>query len=72
MDERLYKLNMTYALTDTVVALVSILCFGVSAYFFERWWVNLFSIIPLALFHSHALVLDVDVAQKGGDGNGTT
>ena len=68
MSDKLFRLNITYAITDALICLVAILCFGYSAIFFSLWWVNLFSILPLLLFHQHSIGVDADVekAQKGG------
>lgn len=67
MSDKLFRLNITYAITDALICLVAILCFGYSAIFFSLWWVNLFSILPLLLFHQHSIVVDADVekARKG-------
>ena len=58
MSERTYRLNMTFAIVDTLVCILAVLCFGYSAIVFQRWWVNLFSFLPLLLFHAHPLVIE--------------
>ena len=66
MDKKLFVVNIIFAITDTLMCLVAILCFGYSAIFFSLWWVNLFSIIPLLLFHSHPLVIEGGEENKDG------
>ena len=58
MDERLYRLNTTYAIVDTLVCVLAVLAFTFAAWFFERWWITLFNVLPLALFNSHLLVVE--------------
>ena len=68
MDERLYRLNTTYAVVDTLMCLAAILCFGFAAWYFGKWWMNLFNLIPLALFNRRTIVLDTTDG-KGEDAN---
>ena len=68
MDERLYRLNTTYAIVDTLMCLAAILCFGFAAWYFGKWWMNLFNLIPLALFNRRTIVLDTTDG-KGEDAN---
>ena len=69
MSNKLLALNITYAIVDTLIAALSILGFSWGAWFFGKWWMMLFNIIPLALFNAHSAIVDSDVeaAQKGGD-----
>ena len=66
MDERLYRLNTTYAVVDTLMCLAAILCFGFAAWYFGKWWINLFNLLPLALFNRHTIVLET--ANDGEEG----
>ena len=67
MDDNLLKINRTLAITDTLMCVTSILAFAFAGWFFGRWWVNLFSLIPLLLFSSHTMILDAEfAAQKFG------
>lgn len=68
MDERLYRLNTTYAVVDTLMCLAAILCFGFASWYFGKWWINLFNLIPLALFNRRTIVLDTTDG-KGEDAN---
>ncbi len=71
MNDKMFKLNRLLAVTDTIVSVVAILAFGACAWFFEKWGIVLFAIIPLILFYSHTLILDADYepVEKGGDGD---
>ena len=71
MSNKLLALNITYAIIDTLIAALSILGFSWGAWFFDKWWMMLFNIIPLALFNAHSAIVnaDVEAAQKGSDSN---
>lgn len=67
MDERSYKLNTTYAVVDTLMCLAAILCFGFAAWYFGKWWINLFNLLPLCLFNRHTVILDVEKGEDDGN-----
>lgn len=69
MSNKLLALNITYAVVDTIIAALAILAFAFGSWHFGRWWILLFTIIPLALFNSHSAIVDADIAaaQKGGE-----
>lgn len=71
MNDKMLKLNRILAISDTIVSVIAILTLGACAWYFNKWWIVLFSIIPLLLFYSHPLVLDADYEpiEKGGDEN---
>lgn len=56
-------------IADTLIAGLSIAAFGWGAYFFGRWWILLFTAVPLCLFYAHTVIVDADLAetQKGGE-----
>ena len=67
MGEKLYKLNITITIAEAIVTIVMVLCFGLSAWFFARWWINLFSLIPALLFHAHPLVIESGGEEEDDD-----
>ncbi len=69
MSNRLLALNITYAIIDTIIAALSICAFGWGAYFFDKWWMLCFCIIPLVFFNTHSAIVDADIeaAQKGSE-----
>jgi hypothetical protein len=69
MTSKLLALNITYAIVDTIIAALAICTFGWGAWFFGRWWIILFTIIPLVLFNTHSAIVDADIeaTQKGGE-----
>lgn len=76
MDKKLLVLNVCYAVFDALLAGAGIALFGWCAWHFERWWMVLFALIPLALYNQHSVIIDADIRQaqvdklapqKGGD-----
>lgn len=61
MEERLFKLNRTYAIVDTLVCLAAIASFAFAGFHFGKWWINLLNLIPLALYSQHTLVIETDL-----------
>lgn len=73
MSKSLLAINILWALIDTIITALAICAFVWGARYFERWWLLLFAIIPLALFNQHSLVIDADLqAAKEGESNGRT
>lgn len=80
MTNKILALNITYAIVDTIIAALAICAFVWGSWHFERWWMLLFTIIPLALFNGHSVIVSADIQKakldalkpKGGDTNSTT
>ena len=64
MDEKSYRLNTTYAIVDTLVCLATIVCFGLSAYLYGKWWICLFNLFPLIIYSRHTIVIDNDISEQ--------
>lgn len=69
MDTKMFALNITLAIVDTVVAALAIIAFGWGSWYFDKWWILLLTIIPLALFNTHTLVLDIVEKEDEKDEN---
>lgn len=76
MDKKFFVLNICYAVFDTILSGAGIALFGWCAWHFEKWWMVLFALIPLALYTQHSVIIDADIRQaevdklspqKGGD-----
>ena len=61
MDDKLYRLNTTYAIVDTIKCLAFIAAFAFAGWAFARWWINLFSILALLTYSTHTLVINEDI-----------
>ena len=73
MSNRLLAINITITVADTIIAALAICAFGWGAWFFGKWWILLFTFIPLALFNGHSIVVNKDIedAQKAAVGGET-
>ena len=70
MTSKLLALNITYAIVDTIIAALAICAFGWGSWHFGRWWILLFTIIPLALYSGHSVVVEADMrAAEEGSGD---
>lgn len=69
MSNRLLAINIVLAIVDTIIAALAICAFGWGSWFFGKWWMLCFCIIPLALFNSHSIIInaDIEAAKKGGE-----
>ena len=61
MDKKLVVINVIYAFTDTLVCLAAIAMFGFSSYHFDKWWIVLFSILPLLFYSNHSVIINADI-----------
>ena len=64
MDKKTFWLNIVLIVVDTLVSLLSIAAFAAIAYYFGKWWVTLFSILPLLLFYNRGILLEA-IAENG-------
>lgn len=67
MDKNLRILNIVYAVADTVIAALVVVGLGLLSYHFGKWWVILFSYLPLAFYFQHTLIIDADLQQAEVD-----
>lgn len=69
MDKRTFALNTVLAIVDTVIAALAIIAFAWGSWNFSKWWMLLFTIVPLALFNTHTLILDTVREEENADEN---
>lgn len=67
MSKPLAAINIIWAIGDVIVCSLAILAFGWGAWFFGKWWLLLFAIIPLALFNQHSLIVNADLERGEKD-----
>ena len=67
MDRRVFVLNVLYAVTDTIICAIANASMFLLAMRFEHWWINLFSLIPLALYFQHDVIFEVEPDEQEGD-----
>ena len=67
MEKKLLAINIIITIADTLVCLAAVTTFGFAAIHFNRWWITLFSFVPLLLFNSHSLIINADLDAAEGD-----
>ena len=67
MDKKLMVINIIYAVTDTLVCVLAVVVFAYLAIRFGKWWISLFSMLPLLSFSSHSMVLNADIREARVD-----
>lgn len=65
MSKKLVFLNALMIVTEFLACLSMIAAFAFCGWKFSHWWINLFSLLPLAMFSSRGLF--VDMQEDGGD-----
>jgi fatty acid desaturase len=71
LSKEIKTINILYAITDTLVCILAVACFGAAAYLFNKWWIVLFNLVPLFLFFSHTLIIDSQIKEENEDGEET-
>ena len=66
MSKRMVFLNVLMAMLEFLICLSVIAGFSYAAYHFAKWWINIFSLIPLLLFSGHGLIIDADLKEAEG------
>ena len=67
MSKPLAAINIIWAIVDVIICSLAILAFGWGAWFFGKWWLLLFVIIPLALFNQHSLIVNAGLERGEKD-----
>ena len=64
MSKPLAAINIIWAIGDVIICGLAILAFGWGAWFFSKWWVLLFSFVPLGLYSNHGVICDSDIQRS--------
>lgn len=66
MTKRMAFINAILVTFDFLICVSVIAAFAFCGYRFNHWWINLFSLIPLALFNTRGIIFEVE-EEKGGE-----
>ena len=66
MSKKMTFINALLVTFDFIICLAVIAAFAACGYLFKHWWINLFSLIPLALFSTRGVIFECD-AEKGDE-----
>lgn len=62
MSKRLTIINIILVITDLIISGMVVLAFAWGAYYFNKWWLVFFTIIPLFVYGHHIIM-----EERGGD-----
>ena len=68
-EDKIYRINVLFVICDFIIAGLSLVMVSWAAFFFNRWWIILFSVVPLALYMNHGLLIAEDLNAKGDENN---
>ena len=64
MDKKVFWLNIVNTVVDTLVSLLAIAAFTAMAYYFGKWWITLFGVLPMLMFYDRGILLDTAVQKE--------
>ena len=75
MNKSLTAINIILVIADLILSALAVCAFAWCAVYFHKWWIILFTLVPVILYNNHSVILDSDVRQakidslKGGEDN---
>ena len=61
MSRRLVVINIVIVVTELILYALYICGFVWATSYFQHWWLMLFTILPVALYSNHSLIVDADI-----------
>lgn len=61
MSRRLVVINIVIVITELILYALYIIGFVWATSHFQQWWLMLFTILPVALYSNHSLIVDADI-----------
>lgn len=66
MDNKMFVINIIKVVADVIVSTAAIIAFGWGAWFFSKWWILLFTILPMLMYYSSGIVVLGEPVEEGG------
>ena len=63
----MFVINIIKAIADLIISALGIMGFIYGANVFQRWWILLFAILPLAMYYSSGIVVIGEPVEEGGE-----
>ena len=60
-------INIAFAVADAIVCIVSVVAIAYVTASFGKWWIILFSFIPVAMYANHDVVVETNVEKSRND-----
>ena len=67
MDKHMFIINIIKAIADTIISALGIMGFIYGANVFQRWWILLFTALPLMMYYSSGIVVLGEPVAEGGE-----
>ena len=74
MSKSLTAINIILVVTDLILSSLCVMAFAWAAWFFSKWWLILFTLIPVMAYSHHSIIIESDIRQDrldklGGEDN---
>ena len=71
MSRTMAVINILLVVAELILSALVVCGFAWTAVYFHKWWLVLFTLVPVALFSNHSVIVDADIraAQKGDENN---
>ena len=73
MSRTLAVINIFLVVADLVLSALAVCAFAWCSVYFHKWWIILFTLVPVILYNNHSVIIDADIRQskvdelKGGE-----
>lgn len=67
MSRTMATINIILVIADLILSALAVCAFAWCAVFFHKWWIILFTLVPVILYNNHSII--VDRRTKGGEDN---
>lgn len=73
MSKSLTAINIILVVTDLILSSLCVMAFAWASFFFGKWWLVLFTLIPVMAYSHHSIIIESDIQQdridklEGGD-----
>ena len=74
MSKSLTAINIILVITDLILSAMCVYGFAWASFHFDKWWLILFTLIPVMAYSHHSIIIESDIRQDridkiGGENN---
>ena len=63
MSKSLTAINIILVVTDLLLSALCVIAFSWASFFFSKWWLVLFTLIPVMAYSHHSIIIESDIQQ---------
>lgn len=67
MSRTMAVINIFLVVADLLLSALAVCAFAWAAVYFHKWWLILFTLVPVALYSNHSIIVDSDVRRAEVD-----